>query len=112
MKKILFWTPRILGTLFIVFLSLFALDMFSDDLKWYEQILGFLIHLLPSLVLLVFLIMAWKKHLLGSIMFLVAGIFYIFLSWGKMDGWSFLVISGPAILIGILFIPDKYINKK
>ena len=104
--------PRILGIIFIAFLSLFALDTFSEDWPWYEKIIGSFIHLLPSFVLTVFLVMAWKKYLFGSLMFIAGGVFYIFLSWGKMELFTYFIISGPAFLVGTLFILDKYFNKK
>jgi hypothetical protein len=111
MRKMLYWAPRILGILFIAFLSLFAMDSFFGDSPWYAKIIGFFIHLLPSFVLIVFLVMAWKKYLLGSLMFIAGGIFYIFLAWGESI-WAFVFISGPAFLVGGLFILDKYLNKK
>ena len=111
MKKILYWAPRALGILFIAFLGLFALDAFSGDSPWYEKIIGFFIHLLPNLVLTFFLVLAWKRYLIGGLFFIFGGFFYIFMAWGE-SLWAFVFISGPAFLVGTLFILDKYLNKK
>ena len=112
MKKILYWAPRALGILFIAFLGIFALDAFSGDSPWYEKIIGFFIHLLPNLVLTFFLVLAWKRYLIGGLFFIFGGIFYILFFWGIMNFWAYLLISGPAFLVGTLFILDKYLNKK
>ncbi len=52
MNRVLFWTPRILMILFIGFISLFALDSFAGNQSFPEKIGGFIIHLIPSAVLL------------------------------------------------------------
>lgn len=111
MKEFIFWLPRILTILFIVFLSMFALDAFDGDSLWYEKLIGFFIHLIPSFALIVILILAWKKYLIGSLLFIALGIFYIIL-FPRNDIISILIISGPTFLIGLLFLIDKYLNKK
>ena len=108
MKKIIFWLPRVLGILFIAFLGLFALDSFSGEFPWYQKILGFFIHLLPNFVLTIFLVLAWKKYLIGGLFFIFAGLFYIFMAWDQ-SVWALVLISGPAFLVGGLFILDKYL---
>ena len=55
-KRLLFWTPRIIGMLFGLFLSLFALDVFGVGLSFWESIRAFLIHLAP--VYVVFIVLA------------------------------------------------------
>ena len=55
MKKYI-WIPRILTIAFIIFISLFALDSFGTSDPWYMEVLGFLIHLIPTYILLAILI--------------------------------------------------------
>jgi len=57
-KKILFWSPRILTILFIGFISLFALDVFDEELGFWQALSGFLIHLIPTYILIVTLVFA------------------------------------------------------
>lgn len=54
-KGLLFWTPRILCLLFAVFLSLFALDVFTEGYGFWKSILALLIHLIPTWIVLVIL---------------------------------------------------------
>jgi len=96
MKKIIYCLPRILSILLIGFISLFALDVFTGA-AW---LIALLIHLIPSFILIILTIIAWKKGLLGGIIFMILGIIALVkLIW---------IIAVPTIVIGILYlIADK-----
>ena len=74
-----YWLPRILGLFFAVFISIFALDAFGGGEPIGEQILGFLIHMIPSYILILILLIAWKWQLAGGILYILIGLFYIIL---------------------------------
>lgn len=112
-SKILFWTPRVLAILFILFLSLFSLDVFdqNNNYSFGETLLALFMHNIPSLVLIIFLVIAWKWEWVGALGFFLFAIIYMafiirkilntgfevyYLSW-------FLTISGPAIIVGLLW---------
>lgn len=95
MSKILHRTPRVLSILLIAFLSLFAMDVFEEP-QWF---LALLIHLIPSFLLLAITIIAWKKALLGSILFLLFGV--ALLLFTHFEAW---VIAIPAFIVGLLFL--------
>lgn len=69
-KKILYWSPRILAILFIAFISLFALDVFGES-RW---LLALLMHLVPSFILVLLTVVAWKHGRIGGILFFGFGI--------------------------------------
>jgi uncharacterized membrane protein len=101
-KKIIYWLPRILSLAFVLFLSLFALDVFGEYSGW-AAIPALLIHLLPMFILLAFVIAAWKYDLVGLIVFPVFALGYVLLV-GLDRHWSwYAAISGPAIIVGFLF---------
>lgn len=107
--KFIYWTPRVLGIIFVLWLMLFSLDVFAPSLTAGQIALGLLMHNLPALALLLVLIISWKHELVGGIVFILAGLSYIILlacsrtfAW-YMLSWA-LLISGPAWLIGILFL--------
>jgi len=109
MKKWIYWLPRILSILFILFLSLFSLDVFGNNYTFWETVLGLLMHNIPSIILTILLIIAWRYELVGAIGFILGGLIYIGsllmnaqFEW-YMLSWS-LIISGPAFVIGILWI--------
>ena len=124
MKKstnIIYWLPRILCILFILFISLFALDAFQSELTLTQQIVAFLIHLIPSFILIATLIIAWKWEFIGGIMFTLIGIGFspsIFMHNYKMNQSIWITtgiissITLPFVIIGILFIVSHYQKKK
>ena len=110
-KKYLYWAPRILSIIFILFLSMFALDIFDMHLGFWGTILGLFMHLIPSFILVILLLVSWRYEWVGGITFILAGTLYIV--WMLMTAltnpfewyllsWS-LIIAGPAFFIGILW---------
>ena len=105
MNKILYWLPRVLGIGFVLFLSVFSLDVFSEYSGW-AIVLPLFMHLLPSLFLLGVVIFAWKNEVFGGWLFVVAGLLLFALS-----DFESIIISLPAIVIGALFLTSKYLRK-
>ena len=113
MGKILYWTPRVLSILFTCFLALFSLDVFEPGMSAGKIMLGLLMHNIPSIIMAVLLVIAWKKEIVGAVGYFGAGLLYngivIFnivnsgLQWYLAISWS-LIIAGPLFIIGILFL--------
>ena len=111
-NKWIYWTPRILSIIFILFLALFSLDIFEGNYGFWGTVLGLFMHNIPALILLAVLIISWKREIVGGIAFILAGIAYIIniLITAITSGfeWYYLAwavqISGIAFLIGILFL--------
>jgi hypothetical protein len=102
-EEIFCWVPRVLAILFIIFISLFALDVFGNGENLGEVFLGLIIHLIPSIILIVLLLVSWRCEGIGGALFIVAGIiFTVFFNTYK-EFITFMLISGPAFLVGILF---------
>lgn len=91
--RIWYWLPRILSIAFILFISVFALDAFNDP-QW---LLALVIHLIPSIILTILTIIAWKNKLIGGILWVIAGV-------AMMLFFHSLTIALPAYAIGILFV--------
>jgi hypothetical protein len=104
MKPWLTWTPRILCLLFAVFLSLFALDVFDQGFGFWETVLALLLHLIPTGIVLVVLAVSWRWERIGAILFMALGIWYLLTAWGRFHWSAYVVISGPLLLIGVLFL--------
>jgi hypothetical protein len=104
MKTWLTWTPRILCLLFAAFLSLFALDVFDQGFGFWETVLALLLHLIPTGVVLVVLAVSWRWERIGAILFMALGIWYLLTAWGRFHWSAYVVISGPLLLIGVLFL--------
>jgi hypothetical protein len=105
LKQILLWTPRVAGILFVLFISLFALDIFDLQLGFWGTIVGLFMHLIPSIVLAIAIIIAWKREWVGALLFLGWAVFYV-ASFRGFDWSVYLIIAGLPALIGILFLAD------
>ncbi|MFH1316392.1 MAG: hypothetical protein ABII01_02640 [Candidatus Woesearchaeota archaeon] len=118
--KFVYWTPRILSIVFILFLALFSLDIFEGNYGFWGTILGLFMHNIPSIILLVVLIISWKYEIVGGIGFVLAGILYIAVILMNIItsgfGWYYLLwalqISGIAFFIGILFLIGWFKKRK
>jgi prolipoprotein diacylglyceryltransferase len=114
------WLPRIICILAILFISMFALDAFAPGLTVWQQIGGFLIHLIPSYIMIALLVIAWKWEYVGGIIFTVIGFVFclsVFLLNYNRNHFSAaqsfintLIVAIPFVLVGILFMMSH--NKK
>ena len=120
-SKTIYWLPRILCILAILFISLFALDAFRPGLTFWEQLRDFAIHLIPSYILIALLIVAWKWELIGGIIFILIGLGFspiIFMHNYRMNQSIemslvvILTITFPFVVVGALFLFDNYLRKK
>ena len=119
--KVFHWLPRIICMLAILFVSLFAADAFAPGLTIWQQLGGFIIHLIPSFILLAFLIVAWKWEYIGGIIFIIIGLGlspFVFMHNYKMNDsiWMslgiILSITFPFVIVGVLFIVSHFLKKK
>jgi hypothetical protein len=85
-------------------MSLFALDVFGEGYRFSETILALLIHLIPSALLLVALIVAWRNEWLGGILFIGLGILFLLSFWEQHNWLFYLSMSGVLFLVGVLFL--------
>jgi hypothetical protein len=113
MKRFLFWAPRILCIAFAVFVSLFALDVFGEGYDFFETILAFLIHLIPTGIILVTLVVSWRWEWIGSIAFTTLAVAYMVIFRDREFGWfTYMIMSGPFFLLGILFLINWLCHKQ
>jgi hypothetical protein len=106
-RRLLFSVPRALGILFAAFIGLFALDVFSEGYVFWEAVAGFLIHLVPTFLILIAVALSWRWASLGAALFAALGVAYIALAWGRFPWTTYLIVSGPAFLLAALFLADS-----
>ena len=120
-NRFVYWTPRILCILFLLFLALFSLDIFDANYGFWGTVLGLFMHNIPVFILLVVLIISWKYEIVGGIVFILAGLLYC--GWVIHNiltmvprPWFMLFwpvpIATPAFLVGILFLINWYLKKR
>ena len=119
--KIIHWAPRILCILAILFVSMFALDSFGPGYTLLQQLEAFAIHLIPTYILIIFLVVAWKWELIGGLMLIILALGFtpfIYTHNYQMNhsAWMslsiILMINFPFILTGGLFVLSHYLKKK
>jgi hypothetical protein len=71
-------------------------------------VVALLMHLIPTLAILIALAIAWRWEWVGGILFAALGIFYIISMWGRFPWSVYLVIAGPAFLIAGLFLVNWF----
>jgi len=107
LAKIIHWAPRVAAILIIFFVSLFSLDVFEMEASPLELLGGFLMHNIPSIGLLVLLIFAWKRPVVGFVAFLAAAaLFAIFFVRGVYSLPNLLLFVFPILLVAFLFYAD------
>ncbi len=101
-NQFIYWLPRILGIILILFVMMFSLDIFDMGLTAGEIIIGLLMHNIPAYILTAILIISWKNEMFGGIIFMISGLICLFvLSWS-------LILCLPIFLISILFFVSWY----
>jgi hypothetical protein len=64
--KTLYWFPRILAILVILFMMMLSLDAFEGHVPFSRQLLEFLVHNIPAFALIIVLITAWRFEIIGG----------------------------------------------
>ena len=105
------WIPRTLMILIILFLTMFSLDVFEMEGTLLAKLGGFVIHSIPSLVLVAVLLVAWRNPLLGGVLTLASAA-ALMLRWHLWTGMTFVTIILPVIIVGALFILSHFLGRK
>ncbi len=105
LNRILFWLPRLAGILFILFISLFAFDVLDTQFGFWRTALALFMHLIPSILLAIAIIVAWKWEWFGAVLFIGWAIWYVasFLERG-FEWFIYVLIAGLPTLIGLFFL--------
>jgi len=99
---------------------MFALDAFSSEELFIVQLGDFIMHLIPSIVLLFILILTWKKELLGGIIFMVIGLgmspFVYTMNYNMNHSilkslGVIMIITIPFFVVGVLFLVSHFKKK-
>ena len=87
------------------FVSIFALDVFSEQQSFWLIAWALLMHLMPSIFLAAVLALAWMREDVGGLVFISLSVAYLIIAANGAPAWyAGFILSGPAIVIGILFI--------
>jgi hypothetical protein len=103
-QELLYWAPRALCITCALFVSIFALDVFSEAHGFWQILLALFMHLIPTWLILLLLWVSWRREWIGAVFFIVLAIVYVVSIWGRPFFWTAgPLISGPFLLVGALF---------
>lgn len=103
-RRWLFWTPRILGILFALFVGMFALDVFGEGYGFWETMLALFMHLVPAFLILAALAISWRWEWAGGLLFCALALVLAVMTQGGAPWIAYLSLCGPPLLIAFLFL--------
>lgn len=78
------------------------MDVFNERLGAAKTILALAIHLVPSAIVVVVLLVSWRWEWVGGVLF--AGLGMLYLVWARHHPSWIVIIAGPLFLVGGLFL--------
>jgi len=110
-NPIIYWAPRILGIMLVLFLALFSLDVFDMAASPTDLVVGLLMHNIPTFLLILLLVVSWRRAWPAGIVLPILGLAYSLSNLG--EHWSVHVaITLPLVLVGLLFLLSWEVQKK
>jgi len=71
---------------------------------FFETLIALVLHLVPTLIVVVLLVFAWRREMIGAIAFAGLAITYVVVMWGRGFPWAtYAIISGALLLNSFLF---------
>ena len=97
MDSILKWSARILAVIYSLLIGSFSVVSFGN---WFI----FFVSLIPTSLIIIMTIIAWKNELKGGIGFSALGFIFMVL-FSTLKSWeAFFTLSAPLFFIGGLFL--------
>lgn len=93
-----------IGILYALALLVFAADVFSKEQSISQPVFDLFLHLIPTALVLLFVVVGNKRSLVGAIIFLVSGTSYVITGWTNMHWTAHVLIAGPLLVISFLYI--------
>ncbi len=106
---LLLWIPRVLTILFVIFISFFAFDVFDQGTGFWKTLLVLLMHLIPTFLIIIILILSWKRPWIGGVSYILLGIAYII--WSSQAGRGAAFIYIILFAVGLLFLASWFLRK-
>ncbi len=101
------WAPRAAAVVTILFLGLFSLDVLGMGGNPLQVLGGFLMHNIPAIVLVVLLVFAWRRPVVGFVAFLAAAVLFLFFFVRNIYALpNLFMFVLPILLVAGLFYAD------
>jgi hypothetical protein len=93
-----------IGILYAFALLVFAADVFSKDQNISQTLIDLVLHFIPTVIVLLLVVIAHQRPLMGSIIFAINGLVYIISGWDNLHWSAHILIAGPLLLMSILYV--------
>ena len=110
--KILYWFPRVLAILAILFMLVFSIDCFDGTSAIKEKLICFGMHNIPALIITAVLVIAWKWELIGGILFITVALAGSIFFRGFSGNPGSLIVMAPFVVVGFLLILNHVLSAK
>ena len=93
-----------IGVLYALALLVFALDVFNKEQSISQTFSDVFLHLVPTVVVFLFVFVGYKNPLIGAIICLLSALIYIITGWANLHWTAHVVIAGPLLVLSMLYI--------
>jgi|PlaIllAssembly_1097288.scaffolds.fasta_scaffold1219328_1 hypothetical protein len=101
-KKLLYWLPRLLAIVAILFMMMFSMDCF--EMGGTDALICLFMHNIPAFIIILVLVIAWKWELIGGILFIAVSFAGAIYFNGFGGNWGILPVMAPFLITGLLFL--------
>ncbi len=105
------WIPRGLMIIFILFLTMFSLDVFDMEGTLIARLGGFVMHSIPSIALAAALAVLWRKPLIMGIIDVALAVAYTVFAWSRGNPQWALGLALPLAVVGALFVRAHVVGR-
>jgi hypothetical protein len=92
-----------IAILYAFALLIFAADVFIKEQSISQRVSDSFMHLIQTALVLLFVVVGYKKPLVGSIIFAVMAVTYIITGWTSLHWTAHVLIAGTLLVVGILY---------
>lgn len=93
----------LLGTIYVGFITVFALDVWTNPSAWPRLLPALLINLLPAFLVFLLIRIARKHRWVGMGAFPLLGLFYLLVAWGRFHWSVYPIITFPLFIMGLFY---------
>ena len=100
-NKAMRWAPRLVAVAVSLFFAIFSLDAFDPATPISQALADFMIHLIPTALVLIVVVLSWDAEWIGAVAFTGMAVAYAVAA--RAHPTWIAAISGPLLLVGALY---------
>ena len=108
-RQLIYWTPRIIGILFVALFTMVSFDVFVEGIGFWDAILALLTHLIPAAIMAAVLAISWRWEWTGGVLYILCSVLYVLAFRGAALA-LYLWISLPLFIAGVLFLGNWWLQ--